>query len=138
MTDSNEDSIKAFYANISEGRGDLIGDFLADDVIWQIPGTSPVSGRYVGKQAVLGFFAKIVEVYGGTFKIEVVDVLADDKYGVVIGVESGAAGGKELESDSVHVWTIRDGKCASFQCYEGDSYHQFWSLQLQTAVSRDS
>ena len=137
MAHSNEASIKAFYAYISEGRLDLVGDFLADDVTWQIPGNSPLSGCYVGKEAVFGFFAKIVEVYGGTFKIEVVGVLADDKYGVVVGVESGVAEGKELESDSVHVWTIRDGKCASFQSYVDDSYHQFWARQLQTAASHD-
>ncbi len=135
MTHANEPAIRAAYADISSGRLDLMASFLTDDITWQITGSSPVSGTYRGREEIFGLFAKVMDVYGGTFEMEIRDVVASDDYGFVIAVERGIVGGELLEFGSVHVWRMRAGKCASFISYEDDNYHQFWAQQLQRAVS---
>ena len=134
MQHPNEATIKAIYDDIAAGSLDRVASFLADDITWQITGKSPISGIYVGKDAVLGFFAKMGELYGGTFSIEIRDVLADEAYGAVIATERGMVGGQALEFGSVHLWSLRGGKCASFISYEDDHYHQFWARQSRSVA----
>lgn len=133
MPHPNETIIRAVYDDISSGSLDGVASLLADDVTWQITGDSPISGTYTGKDAVFGFFSKMMELYGGTFRIQVRDVLANDGYGVVISVEKGEVGGETVEFGSVHLWGIRDGKCVNFISYEDDNYHQFWARRRQPA-----
>ena len=36
--------------------GGQLGELLADDVVWHVPGTRPIAGDYRGPDAVLGYF----------------------------------------------------------------------------------
>lgn len=134
MTHANESAIRAAYSNIASGRLSLVSEFLDNDVIWKITGNSPVSGTYIGKEAVFGCFAKVADVYGSTFTIEVREVVANDDYGFASAVERGRVGDEFLEFNSVHVWRMNAGKCKSFTSYEDDLYHQFWDRRLQQAI----
>src|SRR5215203_1920893 len=42
---------------------------LADDVVWHVPGTSPIAGDYRGRDAVLGYFRVRRELAGGAMRI---------------------------------------------------------------------
>jgi uncharacterized protein len=127
MTHPNEEKIKAIYADMGAGSLRLVQDFMADGIKWTITGTSPVSGTYTGKEEVIGFYTRMLELYQGTFKIEIRDVLANDESGVVLATESATVGGETLEFTSVHLWSLSNGKCVSFISYEDDDYHQFWA-----------
>jgi ketosteroid isomerase-like protein len=127
MAHGNETLIRAVYDDILSGSLDMVGNLLSDDITWQVTGSSPVSGTYSGRQEVFGFFATVMELYGGTFRIQLRSVLANDDYCVVLAEESGVVDGESLEFSSVHLWSLRNGKCTTFMSYEDDSYHQFWS-----------
>jgi ketosteroid isomerase-like protein len=127
MPHPNEATIRAVYDDIAAGSLDRVASFLADDVTWQITGSSPISGSYAGKDAVFGFFAKMMEFYSGPFTIEVHDVLANGAYGVAICTERAVVSGEALEFSSVHLWGLRDDKCFTFISYEDDDYHRFWA-----------
>jgi len=126
MTHLNEAKLRDIYADMASGSVNLLQDFMSDDITWKITGGSPVSGTYTGKEEVFGFYARMLELYQGTFKIEIIDVLANDGYGVVLAVESAVVGDKALKFTSVHLWILADRKCVSFISYEDDAYHQFW------------
>src|SRR3954468_2619122 len=57
---------RAMYAG-----GDLaaVEDLLAEDVVWHVPGTSPIAGDYRGRAAVLGYFRARRELAGGAIRI---------------------------------------------------------------------
>jgi ketosteroid isomerase-like protein len=38
------------------GDSGPLEELLADDVVWHVPGTSPIAGDYRGRQAVIGYF----------------------------------------------------------------------------------
>jgi len=47
------------------------------DVVQHVPGTSPLAGDYKGVEQVLGYYAKLGEVTGGTFRADLIDAHAD-------------------------------------------------------------
>lgn len=61
-----------------ERRHGGVLNFFADDIVWHVPGRNPLSGDYKGKEEVLGFFGKLMELTQGSLKQEIHDMLAND------------------------------------------------------------
>ena len=124
----------ALIASIYEafGRGDVAHVFaaFAEDILWHVPGRGPLSRDYRGHADVQGFFAHFTSLSGGTFRIEIDDMLANDTKVVVLCTESAQRAGRSWSSPQVHVWTVRDGRAAVFWQYQGDQHaeDEFWSL----------
>lgn len=53
---------------------------FSTDVVWHVPGDRPISGVHRGRDAAFAALAKTVELRGGSFKIELHDVLANDEH----------------------------------------------------------
>ncbi|MGB9281042.1 MAG: nuclear transport factor 2 family protein [Pseudonocardiaceae bacterium] len=122
-----EDMLRTVYDAFAKGDVTTVMSLLTDDIEYHVSGRSPVSGTYKGKGEVLGLFGKLMELSGGTFRIEIQDVLANDKHGVTLTIERGHRAGKTLENRAVHVWDIRDGKSTRFRGYNDDTWDAFWS-----------
>ena len=127
MSHAYEDMLRTAYDAFAKGDAETVMSLLTDDIEYYVSGWSPVSGTYKGKDEVLGLFGKMMELSGGTFQVEVQDILANDKHGVALTIKRGQRTGKTLESRSVHVWDIRDGKCARFRAYNEEAWDDFWS-----------
>src|SRR3954451_22862530 len=80
----NVELLRKGYNAYSTGDADVLNDLFADDITWHVTGRSALSGDYKGKEQVFGFFGKIMELSGGTSKLEVHDILANDNHGVVL------------------------------------------------------
>ncbi len=105
------------------GKGDMetVGELLADDVVWHIGGHNPLSGDYKGKEAVFGFFGKLMQVSGGTFKLEVHDILANDDHSVTLVRETAEKNGKKLDHRAVHIThPDSEGRVKEFWAFEED------------------
>lgn len=129
MAHPNEDLLRRGYQAFAKGDADTLSGLFADDIVWHVPGRSPLAGEYRGREAVFGLFAKLAEMTGGTFKLDVHDVLAGDEHGVVLAVATAEREGKRLESRTTHVWHLRDGKATEFWSQAEDLYaaDEFWS-----------
>lgn len=129
MAHPNEDLLRRGYAAFSNGDMETVGSLLADDVQWHVPGKSPISGDYKGKEEVFGFFAKLIEMTGGKLTVEVHDILANDEHGIVLVNGTAERDGKRLVANSVHVHHIRNGKTAELWDHPTDLYEldEFWS-----------
>lgn len=126
MVHSHAQTLRAGYAAFAQGDpGPLLG-MLADDIVWHVSGRSPLAGTYRGRPEVLDFFAKMAELYEGRLDLEVRDVFADDRRGVVLTLERATYADKTVEYTAVHVWDIHQGKCTGFQSYNDDAYDAFW------------
>jgi len=88
-----------------------------------------LAGRYVGKAEVLSFFGKMMQLYGGTLRLQVVDILAGERHAAVLTQEESQYNGKTLTFRSVHLWEVRGGKLSAFHVYYDDAYHKFWPVQ---------
>ncbi len=113
------------------GKGDIpaVLALFAEDIKWHIPGRNPLAGDYVGAEAVLGFFGKLQERSGGSFRLEVHDLLASEDHVVALCTEIAHRGDTSLNSQTVHVWHLRDGKATEFWGAAADAYAQdeFWA-----------
>src|SRR5205807_7264865 len=72
------------YAAYSTGDLNVLNELFADDIVWHVAGRSQLSGDYKGREQVFGFFGKIMELSGGTAKIELHDLLANDDHAVAL------------------------------------------------------
>ncbi len=130
MAHPNEDLLRDGYAAF--GRGDLDAlqnQFFAADIRWHYPGQSPFGGDYEGIAQVLDWLGRTFEASGGTIRVELRDVLANDEHAVALVTTRAERAGKQLEDDNVQVFHIRDGKATEVWTYPSDLYaaDAFWS-----------
>jgi uncharacterized protein len=97
-------------------KGDLatLSELIADDVTWHQNGVGPLSGTYLGRDEVFGFFGRLAEETAGTFRLDVHDVLANDEHAVALCTVSASRGGKSIEVPVANVSHLRDGKVTEF------------------------
>ncbi len=130
VSSANAALIKGAYEAFS--RGDIRGAMaaFADDIFWHVPGRGPISGDYRGHDEVLAFFGHFMELSSGTFRLEIHEVLAKGGLVVVLCTESAQRAGRRWSSRQVHVWTVKNGKAATFHEYPGDqeAEDEVWSL----------
>jgi ketosteroid isomerase-like protein len=131
MSHENAQLLRAAYDGFARGDLEPLLDSLADDIAWEDSTLGPLAGNYVGKEQVLGLFGRMMEVYGGTSQLEVVDILANDDRGVVLTREQGTTSGEHLKWTGVHLWEFRGGQCARFTAYNNGEYQRFWSERAQ-------
>ena len=93
----------------SGDMGALTGCF-SDDVVWRVPGTSVLAKDYRGRDAVFGFFGKLMELTDGTFRVESLDLFANDRGGVFVDRVTAERNGRTLDVRLLLHITIRDGR----------------------------
>jgi ketosteroid isomerase-like protein len=123
MAHPNEDLLRDGFAAF--GRGDieeLRTKTFAEDIRWHVPGRSPLAGVYEGLEQVLQLFARLAELSGGTFSVELHDVLANDEHVAALTTQRGERAGKQLMDNTVIVYHIRDGKVSEAWNHPTDLY----------------
>jgi uncharacterized protein len=125
----NIDILRRGYAAFANGDLDTINGLFADDIVWHVPGHSQISGDYVGKEQVLGFFGRLQETCGGTLRVDVHDLLASDEHGVAIVSESAERSDRSHLSRATHVFHLRDGQITEVWDAQVDQYStdEFWA-----------
>lgn len=130
MTDhSNLERARAGYQAFAAGDMATVNDLLADDIVWHSGGNNILTGDYEGKEAVLGFLARLMQETGGSFKNDVHDILANDDHGVALVTVSGTRGGKSLEGRVAQIFHMRDGRMTEFWTFseDQDQFDEFWT-----------
>lgn len=125
MAHPNEELLRKAYAAFAQGDVDSVLAMFADNIRWNVQGESPLSGVYIGRDEVRGLFEKVAERSGGTFHLEVHDVLANDEHGVVLVMERAEREGKELAHTEAHVWHVSKGGMLT----------EFWALPSDLAAA---
>src|SRR5437867_4389749 len=110
MAHPNVDLLNKGYDAFDKGDLDTVRALFAEDIVFHVPGRSKLSGDYRGHDEVFGFFGELIQLTGGTFKIERHAVLADDEHGTVLQTTTAERDGKTLSVHSVDVQHIKDGK----------------------------
>jgi ketosteroid isomerase-like protein len=129
MAHPNEDLVRRGFAAFGTGDIATLRELLADDTVWHVGGRSPITGDYKGKDEVLGFFAQLAERAGGTFRVDVHDMLANDEHVVALVKGTAERQGKTLNDNGVQVFHVKDGKVTEEWFHPGDQYanDEFWS-----------
>jgi hypothetical protein len=110
MAHANEELVRRAYEAFSRGDVDTLRELFADNIVFHQPGRSPVAGDYSGIDQVLGFFGRLAERSGGTFRITLHDVVANDEHAVGLHSAEAEREGRHLHSRVALVLHVRESK----------------------------
>lgn len=122
MAHSNEDAIRRAFSALAAGDLETLSSFLAPDITWHTPGRHALAGDHRGRDRVIGFLTRVNEMTGGTFRLEIHDVLANDEHAVVLSRIHGERGGRAVDDNHVQVFHMRDGLITEFWGHARDQY----------------
>lgn len=116
------------YKAFAAGDIPAVVALFSPDISWRVPGDNPVAGNYKGTDEVLAFFGQLMERSGGSFRIQVRDILAGETHLAALVTEQASSGDVDLRASAVHVWRVADGKLAEFNEHYSDqaAVDHFW------------
>lgn len=122
MSLTNSETLHKIYEKYAAGDVSGMLALCHDKISFSIPGKSKLAGKYTKENFQSHFMNTLAEISNGTFKIEVHDVLASDRHGVVLNTETLESGGKTSQLRTVHVWRFENGQPVAFYEYPRDLY----------------
>jgi ketosteroid isomerase-like protein len=129
MGNPNAAIIRKAYDDFARGNISAVFAVFDAAIAWHIPGHGPLSGDFAGHDAIADFFRRTMELSGGSFRIDVHNVLAEGDDVVVLITANAQRKGVSASFPSVHVWQMKNGKAIAFREYQGDEQGEdrFWS-----------
>jgi ketosteroid isomerase-like protein len=119
----NAATVRSALDALSRGDDEGFSAALADDVVWHAPGTNRFSGRFDGRDAVLGRLRRMREA-GVEQSIDVHDVVGNAEHVIaLIHLHARNAAGDRYDQQQVQVSHMRDGLIA-----------EFWAMNQDQAV----
>jgi uncharacterized protein len=117
-----EERFRRVYADLAQGRLESASALLGNEVVCHIPGRSALSGDFRGRDDVLGILARLSTVSGGTYRIEPLDVLANDRHVVVLEDHACEIDGDRFEGRGVTVARMDGGRAVGVWVHPADPY----------------
>ncbi len=124
---ANLQLIRDYYAAYATGNPEAVRPFLAEEVVWRIPGHHPLAGEKRGVEEVVAFFAQLAK---GQFQAEPIFFQAEGD--LVVDIHRGwsnMGSGAEVDQLYALMFRIRDGKIVEAQNFLTDMYSSdafFW------------
>ena len=115
---TNKEIVESAYASFAAGDVPAVLGAMDPKIEWNEPEGFPVyGGTWIGPDAVLqDVFMRLGEI-GEDFSVNPTKFIAEGESVVVLGALAWRhkASGEPAEVETVHVWTVADGKLARFQ-----------------------
>ncbi|MGQ0617296.1 MAG: nuclear transport factor 2 family protein [Acidimicrobiia bacterium] len=113
----NAEKIRTAYAAFTAGDLPAVVEAFAPDAVFHVAGDGPTTGDHKGHQAITALLVDGFHKTGGTQRIEVRSIYADDHHGVVVAHETAtrAHDGATLDIEEVHLLALApDGRVTDF------------------------
>lgn len=89
-----------------------VAELLAEEVVWHVPGTSPIAGDHRGRRAVIAYFERRRALADHTFVMHPKGVLEDGDAVVQLVDGEATIGGERRTWSTAGVYRIEDGLVA--------------------------
>lgn len=125
----NIDVIRRSYDAFAAGDLATLRGLWTEDITFHVKGLGQLDGDYHGPDEVVGFLGRLAAETGGTFRLDVHAILADDEHGAVLVTSHAERNGRSRTSQQVHVSHLRDGRTQEFWSATTDPEQDlaFWS-----------
>jgi len=111
------------------GPIDPVLELLTEDIVWHVPGQSPIAGDHLGRPAVAAYFERRRELAQGTMRMHPGPLLADGEAVVQLVDGSAELGGEPVYWRTAGVYRISAGRVAEVWLVPLDLrlFDQVWS-----------
>jgi uncharacterized protein len=125
----NEQRVRDLYAAMDRGDGRALAQALTPATRWVVAGNGKLAGRYVGTDAIFGFWRQVARETGGGLRLTLRDVLANDARAVALVDVVGTREDKRLDAQQLVVFEFESGELreARFVYEDQAAYDSFWS-----------
>jgi ketosteroid isomerase-like protein len=123
------DLIRRLFVAFGARDFDAINHALAEDVRSHTPGASRLGGTVAGRDAVVAHLGRAGELSGGTYRIEVEDVLGGDDHAAVVYRGRATRGDRTLDLRHVALYRIERGQVSEiwFTPLDQAAFDRFWT-----------
>lgn len=113
--------VRDYQAAMARGDFEERASFFWPDVEYHVPGNNRLSGNFRGPEEVMGYFGRLMEMTGGTYRITDLRWMVDDEDRVVLVTRNQAEmGGRSHEWDEVILFEIQNGKKRRIYLFQAD------------------
>ena len=137
MANITAERVQAAYAALGTLDEKIMDEYWDKDMVWLVPGHNPLSGWYHGRTAFINFMKRVVELSGGSFKMQVITITTNEEYSTDITNNQGSRAGApdvKLNIDVGHTLRWRNGKVVAGKggiFGDGtDQYDHFWGYRV--------
>jgi ketosteroid isomerase-like protein len=125
----NEAVVRKIFAAFARREGLLLRGLFADDAVWVVPGSGAMAGSYRGREAIFRFLARLPKETGGTYRSELVDVLASAERAAALYRAHGTRHGRRLELDQVLLFRFEGELVTEVLALpsDPDAFEAFWA-----------
>lgn len=130
MADERVGRLEEWLAAYGDSDRDTMAASLADDAVWHVGGTHPLSGDYRGREAILGYFDTVRRETGDSMRLEPLEVLANDRHGAAFLRVTADRQGRKLDVVVADAFRFdADGRILEFWAHATDqaAIDAFWS-----------
>jgi len=125
----NAARVRALFAAFRAADLAAITDLIPEDAVWHFPGREgQLAGSHRGREAILQFLLKVQALTGGSFHLELIDVVANDERAIALFRGHGEREGRTLDNPTCLHIRMRDGRAVEVWEYVWDLYavDAFW------------
>ncbi len=122
--------VKKGIEAFNQGNPGALMSMIAEDAVFYVPGDSPISGEYRGKDAIGGFFRRMGRLSDGSQGIELKALLSGGaEHVVAIWNASASRKGIDYEGLAGWIFKVRDGRIVEGRNLQEDpdAIDTFWS-----------
>lgn len=129
MSDANLALAQRFFGAFAQRDVAAVRACLAPDVVWRVPGASPISGEHRGPDGVLAYFGTLRELTNGTWKAAPIDMLAGKTGVVVLARGTGERAARRFDMSYALYLRMDAGVIIEARLYPEDlhAFEAFWS-----------
>jgi ketosteroid isomerase-like protein len=104
----NVDRVRRTYGAFNNQDLDAVAELLADDVVWHVPGRSPIAGDHHGREATLGYLGGLADLTGGSYQAELHIAVGDNEHVITVHHSSATRAGRRYDENEIVVFRFHD------------------------------
>lgn len=124
MEHPNVERLREYLDAYAARDMEALSRFFADDAVWHVGGTHPLSGDYRGRQAILDYFRAVGGETEQTLQLHPLELIANDRRAAVFLRVTAERAGRRLD--------IVMAEAIEFD--ESGRIREFWSLANDQAA----
>jgi hypothetical protein len=117
-----ESNLRELYSRFSSGNLPGVLELCTDDIVFELPGNNRLPKRCTKETFGPGLIATVMQLSGGTFREDVVDIMAGESHGAAYLLHSLTRDGKPIEYKTLHLWGVMGDRFCSWRELPEDLY----------------